>query len=343
MKKQFCEVKRTSVDAGVEVVHLVSTGFEHHFRWFWFLFDWTIGLLLAELIRMKSYRIALAKASSPGSFIDVNGAGAVVLDQARQSFGPRRIKELFHIRTWGFNASSKLMQHFCEHAADAGSLDDVYNATGDFVINGKRVYPVSAMPDLAARFYLSCPNGQSVRNRYRLVMWLYKLCGGGKTLSIACGSAQPLIHAVSEMNNGSTLVLTDTSDDSLSLALSRAEDAGIADRVACHKVSFLKLADKFADEKFDTVEACGIFDYLSDDQVIATLQYAFGALSPGGSVIVSNMSRTRGANLLLKTYNWPIVYRTPEEFGRLIKRAGGKNVVVYVEPWGIHPVAIATA
>ena len=333
----------------VEIIHLGSQGFEKHQSWFWAMFDWTIGQLLAEYIEHKSLRLALRYLNKPEVFINSNGNGTNrLLDHARQGFGQYRVAELFQLKTRFFNASSPLMQHFCENVASAAALDDIYNGIGSFSWNGQRLYPLSASPDVWSNFYMACPNGQSVRNRYRQVARLYEQHGGGRTLSIACGSAQPLIHALRALKSSgrgkeSQLILTDVSQESLALAHKRAEQAGVDNQVVCKRVSLHRLVKHFSGEKFDVFEVCGIFDYLPDEQVVELLQFAFSSLNPKGSIIVSNMNRTRGARLLLKMYNWPIIYRTPENFGRLIKRAGGKNVKVYVEPWGIHPVATATS
>lgn len=341
------EVARISTEE-IEIISLGQEGFEKNQSWFWFSFEWTIGWLLAEYIRLKSSKVALDNSSQPETFIQENGQdGNHILNRARQSFGHKRIRELFQLKIIGFNSSSPLLRHFCEHVAEAGALDDVYNALGSFDWNGQRIYPFSFLPDKWSNFYLSCPNGQSVRNRYRQVARLYKNFGGGKTLSIACGSAQPLIHALYALkaegdDKGTELILTDVSDESLSLAVKRAEQAGVSESISCRRVSFLKLNEYFAGEKFDLVEACGILDYLPDDRAISILEFSLKSLKKGGRIIVSNMNRTRGANLLLKMYNWPIIYRAPEKFGRLIKRAGGKSVKVYVEPWGIHLVATAS-
>jgi len=156
-----------------------------------------------------------------------------------------------------------------------------------------------------------------------------------------------LIHALRALKSSgrgedSQLILTDVSKESLALAQERAEQAGVDDQVVCKRVSLRGLVKHFSNEKFNVVEACGIFDYLPDEQVIKLLQFAFNSLDSKGSIIVSNMNRTRGARLLLKMYNWPICYRTPLQFGQLISQAGGRNVKVYVEPWEIHPVATAT-
>lgn len=343
---QVKEVATRQLSDGVEIIKLGSSGFEKVWPGFWFMFDWSVGWLLAEWIRIKSLRVVLQNLSLPEDFVQVGQNNGEALHQARQSFGSNRVEELFEMRTRGFNAGSRLMQHFCKHVAEAGSLDDVYNALGSFCWNGKRVLPLGASPDCWSNFYLNCPNGQAVRNRYRQVARLYYGLGGGRTLSIACGSAQPLIHALQALkldgrNQDTELVLTDASPNSLAIAESRAEEAGVRDQVFCRRIFFTKLGKELGNEKFDIVEACGIFDYLSDDQVITLLNFAFGSLNPNGKIIVSNMNRTRGANVLLKMYNWPINYRSPEELGCLIKRAGGQNIKIYVEPWNIHPVATA--
>lgn len=345
---QSLEVARDSVAEEIEVVKLGNNGFEKNWSSFWFGFEWTIGWLLAEYIRFKSLKAVLENLNQPSAFIRENGHKAdQILDQARQSFGSKRQQTLFQLRTIGFNASSALLQDFCEHAAEAKALDDVYNAIGSFSWNNQRIYPNSVKSDCWSDFYLNCPNAQAVRNRYRQVARLYEQFGGGRTLSIACGSAQPLIHALyalkaEGMDENTELIMTDVNQKSLDLTAQRAKEAGVSSRVSFQRVSFLDLNSVFSDERFDIVEACGISDYLPDERVVSLLEFALNSLRKDGQIIVSNMNRTRAANLLLKMYNWPIIYRNPEEFGRLIKQAGGRNIKVYVEPWGIHPVATAS-
>lgn len=341
------------VGDGVEVVMLGRDGFEKDQSSFWFVFEWTLGWLLARHIEQKSRAIVLGRLSQPGDFVKRNGNnGGIdrgqILTKARQDFGSKRIAELFEIRTRGFNNSSPLMQHFCRFVAQAEALDDVYNARGSFAWNGGRIFPESAEPDRYSNFYLNCPNAQGVRNRYRQVARLYEQMGGGRTLSIACGSAQPLIHAINALraggrDQGVELLLIDISQESLDIARRRAEQAGVDDIVRCEKMSFFKLPQRFDGEKFDIIEACGILDYLSDEHVIAMLGFALNSLESGGKIIVSNMSETRGADILRRTYNWAIRYRSPRQLGQLVKKAGGKNIKVFVEPWGIHPVATASS
>ena len=242
------------------------------------------------------------------------------------------------------------MQHFCENVARPASLDDVYNAFGSFAFGAQRILPLGAKPDFFSDLYLGGPNGQGVRNRYRVVYWqikkLLESADNGRILSIACGSAQPIIHAIYRLaQEGIKIkaVLTDADETSLALARERARQAGVVDMISFRQIPFLKLPKIMKDEEFDIIEACGILDYLDDRLVSFLLKFALGdILKETGAIIVSNMAKTRAANLLRKMYNWEIIYRKPEELGRLIEKAGGKNIKIFVEPWVIHPVATAT-
>lgn len=331
----------------VEVVRLNADGFERAHRIFWFIFEWTLAQILAWWIQRKSIRLIKKNLSEQEleSWKTVEGRRQI-LAECRRNFGKKRIAELFELRTRLFNWSSPLLQHFCRHVANAPALDDVYNATSSFSFNRQTVWPESAKPDVFSRFFLSCPNGQAVRNRYRTVVGLCKETGGGDRLSIASGSAQPLIHANYELQRqgrGDTeLLLTDIDDAPLALAKRRTEQAGISDRVSFLQASFKCLPKRLAGKKYDVVEACGIFDYLSDKQSLFLLDLMLRFLRPGGKIIISGMAETRGADLLRKIYNWEIIYRSPNEFADLVKMAGGKNVKIYIEPWGIQYVAVAT-
>jgi ubiquinone/menaquinone biosynthesis C-methylase UbiE len=330
----------------LEVINLSGGQVEYDRHFFWRIFEATAGRLLAHHIEAKSKKIILGRLNQPEVFVEGNSVKASeLLSDARKSFGSKRIRELFQLRTRLFNYSSSLLQHFCENVAYAGALDDVYNALGSFTWDGRRVFPESASPDFWSVFYLSSPNGQSVRNRYRLVSNIFQILGGGKTLSIACGSAQPLIHAIYELglkgDVGSQILLTDVSERSLGLAKRRAEQAGVGSQISYCQVSFTDLS-QFNGQQFDIVEACGILDYLLDDDAIKLLSFAIEAVKSGGHIIVSNMNSTSSAASLRRLYNWAIHYRTPEELGRLIDCAGGKNIKVYLEPWAIHLVAVAT-
>lgn len=335
--------EKKETESNIEVIQINADGFERTHRVFWFIFEWTIGQLLAWWVERKSIKLIGKNLTEQEkeSWKTIEGRRQI-LAECRRNFGKKRVAELFELRTRLFNRSSLLLQHFCKNVANAPALDDVYNALGSFSFNEQTVWPEAAKPDIPSRIYLSCPNGQAVRNRYRAVVNFYKKFGGEDILSIATGSAQPLIHAKGG-SGSSKLLLTDIDPLSLDLAKRRATQAGIPEsNISFLKVSFKCLPKRLAGKKYDVVEGCGIFEYLSDEQTLFLLGLMLKFLKPGGKIIVSGMEETRGASLLRKIYNWEIIYRSPNKLASLVVEAGGRDVRVYIEPWGIHYVIVAS-
>ncbi|MFH1773298.1 MAG: methyltransferase domain-containing protein [Patescibacteria group bacterium] len=321
----------------VKIIQLDGPEFEMRHPIFWFLFDWTLGQLMARHVEKKT--VALIKTT--GGF---NGGNPLkILSKYRRNFGDVKLKDIFQFKISFFNSHSPLMQHFCENVSTAHALDDVYNVNGDFNLNGHTIWPDAAYSDLYAKFWLNCPNGQSVRNRCKMV--IDQLVEGGDILSIASGSAQALIIAAyqaKQQNKNIKILLTDVSHDALNLSKEKIQAAEVAiEQFSFLKASFQKLPQLLNGKKFNIVEACGILDYLPDRIAIKLIKFALSVLKPGGKIIISNMVETRAANLLSKTYNWRVVYRHPKQFESLIKKGGGKNIKIYLEPWSIHSMATA--
>lgn len=313
--------------------------YEKNFSWFWFLYNHTFGKLLADCVERKTLKV-IAQNLPEDQRNDLNDPQkrATILAKARLNFGSNKFSQIFKMRTLFLNTHSKLMQRFCEKVCNSEALDIAYNVLGTFSLNGTPTYPKVHRPDILAKFHLRFPNAQGVRNRYKLVEKIYTEFGGGRTLSIACGSAQSLIDAAKEISNVS-LVLSDASQDALSIAEYRAKEAHIDNKVSFIQESFWKLPKLIDGQKFDVVEMCGILDYLNDKHAVKLLNFALDSLRQCGCLIVSNMAKTGQATILTRMYNWEIIYRSPNDFSKLIKEAGGKDIKIYLEPWKIYYVA----
>lgn len=335
------EIKREKIIEGIEIIKFGSKSkgfsFEKSMSWFWFLFERTIGLVIGNINEKKTleliHRAGFESNEDPQEF----------LAEFRRNFTAQKVPDIFKIKTKLFNQDSSFMQYFCRHVANAQALDCVYNATEKFSWNGRTIQPLEIASDRYACFYMNCPIGQSVRNRCQLVSYLVQKIGGGKMLSVACGSAQPMIHATWELARKGkevSLLLSDVKQDSLDIARERVFQAGIQDHVFYLKSNSFALRNKLKGQKFDCIEMCGIFDYLTDKYVLRLLEFALSVLNQDGEVIVSNMINACGAaGILRKMYNWEIITRTPLRLGQLIDQVGGKNIKVYEEPWGIFSVA----
>lgn len=329
----------------MEIIKLKKTDstFERDFSFLWRLYNCTIGALLSDYIERKTlvkiYELLENEASKALPNKDE------LLKNARRNFGNNRFTSIFNLIT-PLNKYSAVMRKFCQEVCTAGALDIAYNIHGKFSLNGCPTYPRENTPDLIAQVLLDFPSAQGVRNRYQIVRdILSKSETGGDILSIACGSAQAVIHGAKDLiNNGTNvnLILTDSSEYALDLSRCRAKEAGIIKSVEFHKIPFWKLKREFPNLKTIFTEGCGIADYLKDNHVVALAEYALSTLQDSGHLVMSGMNQTPHAKMLSKPYNWDIEYRPPKKFGELMQKAGGKNIKIYVEPWEIYYVATAT-
>jgi|GEM_PF-2653735 len=347
---------------GVEIVYLDREGFEVTKPVFWFFWDYTLGALLSAWIKFKTIRLIsrvirdrIAKAEDEierkklqSKLVALRSSKTrqPVLDWARRNFGPNVMTELFEMKTAGLNASSKLMQHFGRHVAGSHALDDVYNALGSFSCGqGLAFIPMVAAADWMGYFHNSCPSGQAIRNRYRVVARLHEQLVRGEVLSVACGSAQPLVHALGERKRqgtvaGVSVLLADVDKAAIDLAAHRAEQAGVRSMLIPLLTQFAVLPKALEGTSFDHIEACGIIDYLPDSAVVDLSKMLHNKLKRGGTILISQMNKTREEKVLSNTYNWWIIYRSPEQFAGLLRRAGFENATIYIEPWSVHMVAL---
>ena len=312
---------------------------------FWILWEFTIGWVLYFLVARKTVKIIKRGLSDEekGRWRADKQFRERILRQARKNFGAQGKNEVFNMEIPLLTEDSPLMRHFLRHVENAQALDAAYNVNGDFVWRREcagTAYP----PDWRARFHLNFPPAQAVRNRYRVVAEEYCRVGGN-ALSIACGSAQPLIHAFAVRRDvGARLVLTDASRDALDLALEKADWAGVRQIVETQEVVWTNVQEHLSGRRFDFVEACGIMDYLPTRIAKKLVQMMLAMTSERGRIIVSNVSRspTGSERLLRKLYNWDLVYRSPEELAGIVEDGGGRIERVVIEPWRMHAIITAT-
>ncbi len=274
-----------------------------------------------------------------------------ILDEARKNFGDNRFISIYQIKTLLLgNRHSKLVSHFYENIGNAPAMDDAYNALGHFSLDNKPLWSarLEGAPDIIGRFYFSREHAQAVRNRCRIVQALFiQNSKPGTTLSIACGSGQPMIFAFKQIaeqgTQGHRAILTDKNDAALERARQIIQRAGLTSSIETRLVGLEDLASTFHNQTFANIEACGIFEYQDDRTVVDTLAWAFSKLEPGGTAIISGMQKNSSSHILEKIFNWTIIYRTPEHLERLIResaaKAGVENSITlkfHIEPWRIH-------
>jgi SAM-dependent methyltransferase len=95
---------------------------------------------------------------------------------------------------------------------------------------------------------------------------------------------------------------------------------------------------------YDLVEMVGLLDYFDDAKTITTASGIFRILKSDGIFITANIKDNPERPFVTKAIGWDMIYRTPEEFARLVVAAGFKETAtkVFLEPLKVHSVLVAS-
>lgn len=69
---------------------------------------------------------------------------------------------------------------------------------------------------------------------------------------------------------------------------------------------------------FDLVICAGLFDYLSDSFCKRVIEYGARSLLPGGTLLVTNVSRSQSSFSMSKMLEWDLIYRSSEHLASLM-------------------------
>ncbi len=212
-----------------------------------------------------------------------------------------------------------------------------------------------------ADWWIHMTNAQAVRNRRHLVVnrlvqafvtfARYHPGEVLRILSIACGSAQPMMEALHKVrmllqSQGVTveLRLLDKDEAPLEHAKRLAEHFGVDEWVT---ISTRKSWAKYAREICDNgawrpwmVEMIGLMDYLSYRKGVETVQMIHDLLVPGGVFFTGHILPNSEAYVLRWLIAWPMRYRQPKDLGDIVSGGGfeAEDIVLYLEPHRIHMV-----
>lgn len=264
-------------------------------------------------------------------------------DKTRKLLGPERMSYLF-------DKAHPLGQQLRDGVTTSAALDGYYNAPL-LLPNPK------TLGERVLTFSLNSPEPCAVRNRLRItyreiLAELQRLYDGGQRkvdyLSLACGSAQATVEAVSfflrehpdmEIN----LLLVDLNQDSLKQASYFARKRNIDH---CMKVRFMDLKrflKKEAAGKWDIVEMVGFLDYRPVKSVAGYAEDIRRILRRGGLFIGAHIAPSPWSFMVRWWLNWPLLQRRSPELYRCLLQRGGflpHEITMEVEPNKIHAVSM---
>jgi hypothetical protein len=247
-----------------------------------------------------------------------------------------------------YDGMGNLTRVIKENASKWRSMDALYNYYEQ--VDGKG--SISRLTDFlwVGKF----GNAKAVRNRFRIVReWLNnsfvevgKQTDSIRVASIACGSAQAVLEAVSiasKQGINIQVLLIDQDQESLDYALKIAEKLGIAELVSISKVNVLRAGSRLKAFAPNIVEMVGLADYFDDRMLLNYLTQVNKNIPAGAKFLTANI--VDGQRLFHKAeraflhnvVDWPpMVYRTPKNLANIVSSAGFSDVTSSNEPLGIY-------
>jgi len=194
---------------------------------------------------------------------------------------------------------------------------------------------------------------QAVRNRLLLaesiltdkLVEVYERNGSVRLLSIACGAAQAVINAVSELKRRGINVrvtLIDFDPDALEYARRMANEKGVSELLETKRVNMFRNHESVKGN-FDVVEVIGFLDYLNKNNAKELVSYIKRELlSPGGYFLTANIMFNWDWLFVRWNINWWMIYRTPSQFANILVSGGflQKNIVLTKEAHKVHCIAV---
>jgi extracellular factor (EF) 3-hydroxypalmitic acid methyl ester biosynthesis protein len=167
-------------------------------------------------------------------------------------------------------------------------------------------------------------------------------------MTIGCGPAVETSRFIRNSAYADSLELTliDFNQETLDwTAASLSQVCAQTDRspgLAFVQESVVNLAKRRAESitpEFDFVICAGLFDYFSDRVCSRVIGFGARSLLPGGTLVVTNVSKCASSFGMSKLLEWDLIYRSTEHLDSLIPRLPGFCHKVYVDETGTNVVA----
>ena len=197
---------------------------------------------------------------------------------------------------------------------------------------------------------------KSVRNRIahlreNILNETARAARAGKTariLNVGCGPAREVQDFLKEthLSNKADFMLMDFNEETLLHASQKLVEAKrLYSRhtpIRTQQVSvyeLLKRAQRHDNilEKYDLIYCAGLFDYLAPDTSRALIQLWHDSLSPGGLLLVANMTDTKPfRNFIEFILYWQLIYRNSREILSLVPEQCREATRVIAEPTSVN-------
>jgi extracellular factor (EF) 3-hydroxypalmitic acid methyl ester biosynthesis protein len=197
---------------------------------------------------------------------------------------------------------------------------------------------------------------KSVRNRIahlgeNLVNETARLARAGKTsriLNVGCGPAWEIQNFLREtqLSNQADFTLIDFNEETLLHAGQKLVEVkrqfSRQTQIRTQQISVYELLKRTQRrskdaEKFDLIYCAGLFDYLAPDTCRALMELWFDSLSPGGLMLIANMTDTKPFRYFIEfILDWQLIYRNSAEILSLVPERCRTTTNVIAEPTSVN-------
>jgi 2-polyprenyl-3-methyl-5-hydroxy-6-metoxy-1,4-benzoquinol methylase len=161
-------------------------------------------------------------------------------------------------------------------------------------------------------------------------------------LSIASGPGRDILNLVEEFGNIKVrATCIDIDREAIILGKRLAKAKGLSGRII-YKNGNAKRIDEYEEEnKYHIIITQGYLDYLSYESSVEFLKKVHKIIMPGGSVIISNMSRHKWMKFWMEFFGgWNLDYKNEDMVRNILKDCGYVNVEVFTESRELHFIGV---
>lgn len=197
---------------------------------------------------------------------------------------------------------------------------------------------------------------KSVRNRVahlgeNILNETARVARTGKTariLNVGCGPAKEIQDFLqnTQLSNQADFMLIDFNEETLLHAGQKLVEAkrqfARSTEIRTEQISVYELLKRTqrrsaGAEKFDLIYCAGLFDYLAPDTCRALMELWHDSLSPGGLMLVANMTDTKPFRHFIEfVLDWQLIYRNSAEILSLVPEHCRETTRVIAEPASVN-------
>lgn len=253
----------------------------------------------------------------------------------------KKINPNLKVNFYFFDGVSENCRKIKENAARWQALDIVYNYQ-------------KGSENIFADFWHDLRSSQGTRNRLKIIKFLLfknikKISEKNKEvrlISIASGSAQGIIEAMSEAKKQGILVrsiLIDLDQTALDHAKNLSQSLGVENQIIFINKTASYVGEIGKEFRPNLLEMVGFLEYRPDEKAIKLIQLIHQVLENEGIFLVSQILPNMEKFFLREVINWPMIYREPKQLAKLLSLGGFslENCIFYKEPLGIHCIVEA--